>query len=76
MRIKVVVSFTPRPLFTPGQKKPVPIGQEAGWTRELVWTNRLEEKSFTSAGDRTPFALSYHRFSTHRWVNNIKMNLK
>jgi hypothetical protein len=27
---------------------------EAGWTSELVWTQRLEEKCFASAGDRTP----------------------
>jgi hypothetical protein len=33
---------------------PVPIGQEAGWAPEVVWTQRLEEKSFASAGDRTP----------------------
>jgi hypothetical protein len=26
---------------------------EAGWASELVWTQRLEEKSFASAGDRT-----------------------
>jgi hypothetical protein len=25
---------------------PVPIVQEVGWTTELVWTQRLEEKSF------------------------------
>jgi hypothetical protein len=31
------VSFTPRPLFTPG-KDPVPILQEAGRTPEPVWT--------------------------------------
>jgi hypothetical protein len=27
-----------------------------GVTQELVWTQRLEEKSFASAGDRTPVA--------------------
>jgi hypothetical protein len=32
---------------------PVPIVQEAGWASEPVWTQRLEEKSFASAGDRT-----------------------
>jgi hypothetical protein len=32
---------------------PVPTGQEAGWAPEPVWTQRLEEKSFASAGDRT-----------------------
>jgi hypothetical protein len=44
-----VVSVTPLPRFTP-----VPIGQEAGWASELVWTQRIEEKYFASAGDRTP----------------------
>jgi hypothetical protein len=28
----------------PGKGPPAPIGQEAGWTSELVWTQRLEEK--------------------------------
>jgi hypothetical protein len=37
---------------------PVPIVQEAGWTSEPVWTQRLEEKSFAPAGDRTPIARS------------------
>jgi hypothetical protein len=32
---------------------PVPLGQEAGWASELVWTQRLEEKSVSSAGGRT-----------------------
>jgi hypothetical protein len=29
-----------------GKGQPVPIVQEAGWTPEPVWTQRLEEKSF------------------------------
>jgi hypothetical protein len=33
---------------------PVPIEQEAGWASEPVWTQRLEEKSFAPARDRTP----------------------
>jgi hypothetical protein len=37
---------------------PVPIVQEAGWAPEPVWTQRLEEKSFAPAGDRTSIALS------------------
>jgi hypothetical protein len=28
------------------KRPPVPIVQEAGWAPELVWTQRLEEKSF------------------------------
>jgi hypothetical protein len=43
-----VVSVTPRPLFTPGSH-----WLEAGWVTELVWTQRLEEKSCASAEDRT-----------------------
>jgi hypothetical protein len=33
---------------------PVPIVQEARWAPEPVWTQRLEEKSLSSAEDRTP----------------------
>jgi hypothetical protein len=33
---------------------PVSTGQEAGWAPEPVWTQRLEEKSSASVGDRTP----------------------
>jgi hypothetical protein len=32
----------------------VPIGQEAGWAAEPVWTQKLEEKSSAPVGDRTP----------------------
>jgi hypothetical protein len=42
----------------PGDKTLVPIGQEAGWVSEQVWTQRLEEKLFAPAGDRTPIARS------------------
>jgi hypothetical protein len=30
----------------PGERTPVPIAQEAGWTPETVWIQRLQEKSF------------------------------
>jgi hypothetical protein len=42
----------------PGKGPQVPIVQEAGWTPEPVWTQRIEEKSFDPAGDRTPIARS------------------
>jgi hypothetical protein len=42
----------------PGKGPPVPIGQEAGWAPEPVWTQRIDEKSFAPAGDRTPIAWS------------------
>jgi len=45
-------------LLPPGKGPPVPIVQEAGWAREPVWTQRLEEKSSAPAGDRTPIARS------------------
>jgi hypothetical protein len=34
----------------PRDRTPIPIGQEAGWASELVWTRRLEEKSFAPGG--------------------------
>jgi hypothetical protein len=39
--------------LAPGKGTPVPIVQEAGWAPEPVWTQRLEEKFFASAGNRT-----------------------
>jgi hypothetical protein len=42
----------------PGKGPPVPIVQEAGLTPEPVWTQRLQEKFFAPAGDRTPIARS------------------
>jgi hypothetical protein len=47
----------PAALYPRGKNPPptVPIGQEAGWAPEPVWTQqRLEEKSSASVGDRTP----------------------
>jgi hypothetical protein len=37
----------------PAKGRPVPIEQEAWWSAESVWTQRLQEQSFASAGDRT-----------------------
>jgi hypothetical protein len=47
--------YAPAVLYAVGKVTPVPIVQEAGWTPE---TQRLEEKSFASVGDRTPIARS------------------
>jgi hypothetical protein len=44
----------PATFLSPVKEPPVPIGQEAGWAPEPVWTQRLEEKSSASVGDRTP----------------------
>jgi hypothetical protein len=48
----------------PGKGPPVPIVQEAGCAPEPVWTQRLKEKSFSSAGDRTPIVQSVARHYT------------
>jgi hypothetical protein len=55
------VSITLRPRFSPGKGPPLPIEQEAGWTPEPVWTQRLEEKSSASVEDRTPVVHSVVR---------------
>jgi hypothetical protein len=39
----------------PQDRASVPIGLEAGCASELVWTHKIEEKSFLSARDWTPF---------------------
>jgi hypothetical protein len=48
----------PSRTLAPGKGALVPIVQESGWAPEPVWTQRLEEKSFASAGDRTSTARS------------------
>jgi hypothetical protein len=45
---------TPAALYPRGKDPPVPIVQEDGWAPEPVWTQRIEEKSSASVGDRTP----------------------
>jgi hypothetical protein len=52
----------------PGKGPPVHIGQEAGWAPEPVWTQRIEEKSFVPAGDRTPVVQPVVRHYT-AWAN-------
>jgi hypothetical protein len=43
----------------PGRALPPGKGRKGGWVGpEPVWTQRLEEKSLASAGDRTSFARS------------------
>jgi hypothetical protein len=37
-RWRWVVSFTPLPLYPPEKVLPLPIGLEAGWAPETVWT--------------------------------------
>jgi hypothetical protein len=47
-----VLSVTPRPRFTSGKGSPVP-GGTGGWVGlRAGLTQRIEEKSFVSAGDR------------------------
>jgi hypothetical protein len=37
--------------FYPRERTQVPIAKEAGWASGLVWTKRLQEKSFASTED-------------------------
>jgi hypothetical protein len=56
---------TPAALY-PAERIPVHIGHEAVSASDLVWTQRLEEKSFAYAGDRTPVFKSVVRRCTNR----------
>jgi hypothetical protein len=62
----------PAALLPPGKEPPVPIGQEAGWAPEPVWTQRIEEKSFAPAGDRTPVVKPVVRHYT-AWATRLLM---
>jgi hypothetical protein len=60
----LVISVTPRPRFTPGERTPG-TDWKGGWLApEPVWTQRLEEKSSASVGDRTLVVQSVVRHST------------
>jgi hypothetical protein len=48
----------------PMKGPPVTIVQESGWAPEPIWTQRLEEKSSASVGDRTPVVQSVVRHYT------------
>jgi hypothetical protein len=46
--------------FTPKERAPVPIGQEAGWAPKPVWTLWSREKiSLAPAGNRTSITHPY-----------------
>jgi hypothetical protein len=51
-----------------GKEHPVPIGKEAGWALEPVWTLWNREQSLASAGDQTaaihPAACRYIDWTT------------
>ena len=68
-----MVSFTPKPLFTPG-KDPVPILQETGWAPGPVWTGA---ENLPSTGIRSP-DLPARRQSLHRLsypADDVRMSL-
>jgi hypothetical protein len=50
--------------LAPGKGPPVPNVLEAGWAPEPVWTERLQEKPFAPAGDRTSIVQSVARHYT------------
>jgi hypothetical protein len=81
------VASRPSRALPPGKG---PIVQEAGWASKQVWTQRLEEKSSASVGDRTPVVQSvvrhytdwatpapnlYMYSSSNYWLNSIKTSL-
>jgi hypothetical protein len=70
-----VVSVTPRPRLTPGERTP---GTHwlGGWVGpEPIWTQGLEEKSSASVGDRTPVVQSVVRHNTD-WATLYRVSHK
>jgi hypothetical protein len=43
-----MVSVTPRPRFSPGERTPVPIVQKAGWAPGPIWTQAREGETYRS----------------------------
>jgi hypothetical protein len=60
-------ALRPGRALAPWKGHPVPTGQEAEWAQEPVWTQRLDEKSSASAGDRTPIAQSARQWHQSAW---------
>jgi hypothetical protein len=59
-----------------GKELLVLIEKEAGWAPEPVWTQRLEEKSSVSVGDRTPVVqsvVSHYTDSATPTLNSNKL---
>jgi hypothetical protein len=54
----------PRPRFTLGNRPRYPLDREDGWVSELVSTQKVEERSFASVGDRTLVVQSVVRHCT------------
>jgi hypothetical protein len=59
----------------PWKGHPVPIVQQAGWDPEPVWTQRLEEKSLTSAGIEPRPPDRPVRSQTLHWLSYPDFNL-
>jgi hypothetical protein len=64
----------PNRTLPPCKGPPVPIGQEAGWAPEPVWTQR--KKSSASVGDRTPAIQSVVSHCTDRATPAPKLHTK
>jgi hypothetical protein len=71
-----VLIFTPRPHLTPNKGPPVPTVYKAGWGLELVWKQKLEEKSVASAENRTPVVQPVVKHSVGWPFPNLRTNMK
>jgi hypothetical protein len=60
-----VVSITLRPRFNPGERTRGTHRIGGWWASELICTQRLEEKPFACAGDRTPVVQSVVRHCSY-----------
>jgi hypothetical protein len=74
---KLVVNFTPRPLYPRGKSSPVPIGYVVGWTSEPIWTILEKRKFLTLPGLelRSPYSKATSCLVTQE-LPNILWNTK
>jgi hypothetical protein len=52
-------------LYPRGKDSRYPLDRKLGGASELLWTQRVEEKSFASAGDRNPVVQFVFRYYTN-----------
>jgi hypothetical protein len=62
------IASRPGSALLPGKDHSYPLD---GWASQLIWTHRIEAKSFASAGDRTPVVLTDSKWKQRRFRTRV-----